>query len=142
MIPESYKKYAKAFFQIAKKDFERAKKMFELKDYSMCVFFSQQAIEKSVKAMLETKLFFIREHNILPYFVEKFKDEWKEEFNIIVEALDHLKFDWVRTRYPFEMESIILPEEYYDENKARKALIYAGRVLEIVEKYLKEKNVL
>lgn len=142
MIPESYKKYAKAFFQIAKKDFERAKKMFELKDYSMCVFFSQQAIEKSVKAMLETKLFFIREHNILPYFVEKFKDEWKEEFNIIVEALDHLKFDWVRTRYPFEIDSIILPEEYYDENKARKALIYAGRVLEIVEKYLKEKNVL
>ena len=142
MIPESYKKYAKAFFQIAKKDFERAKKMFELKDYSMCVFFSQQAIEKSVKAMLETKLFFIREHNILPYFVEKFKDEWKEEFNIIVEALDHLKFDWARTRYPFEIESIILPEEYYDENKARKALTYAERVLEIVEKYLKEKNVL
>ena len=92
--------------------------------------------------MLEIKLFFVRDHNVLPFFVEKFKDEWKEEFNVIVEALDFLKFKWFRTRYPFEMEDVIIPEEYYNKEKAEKAIEFAEEVLKIAKEYLKSKNVL
>jgi len=142
IIPKSYKEYAKALFLIAKKDYERAIIMFNNKDYPACIFFCQQCVEKCVNSMLETKLFFVKEHNVLPYFVEKFREEWKEDYNIIVEALEFLMYEWSRTRYPFNIDRVYLPEEYYTEEKARKALDYAKRVLEITEEYLKDKNVL
>ena len=104
VIPRRYKEYALAYIKIAEKDLERARDALNRKDYAQCAFYAQQCIDKSVKARLELKLFYTREHDILPYFVEKFKEEWKEGFNIIVEALDETRGVWLRSRYPLKLK--------------------------------------
>ena len=135
IIPKIFKEYAKAYIKVAEKDLERAYRALESQDYAQCVFYAQQCIEKSVKAMLELKLFYTRSHDILSYFIEKFKDEWKDEFNIIIEALEETRWEWSRTRYPFEERNqVMTPEEYYDRKRAEITLNYAKKVLEIARK--------
>ncbi|MEM1646549.1 MAG: HEPN domain-containing protein [Ignisphaera sp.] len=58
MILRKYKEFAKAYFTIAFRDDQRAKRALSLKDCPECFFYSQQSVEKSVKVMLEVKLVF------------------------------------------------------------------------------------
>jgi len=44
VIPSKFREYARAFYTIAEKDYERAKKAFEKKDYPASLFFSQQCV--------------------------------------------------------------------------------------------------
>jgi HEPN domain-containing protein len=143
MIPRKYLEFAKKFFELANKDLERANASMKSKDYSNAVFHAQQAIEKATKAMLETKLFYTSEHNVLPYLMREFQGEWKKEFDKIVEALDYLHGEWSLTRYPRIVNGrVVSPDEEYDEAHAKKAIKLVFAALSVIEKFLSEKNVL
>lgn len=143
MIPPKFAEFAKKFLQIAKKDLERSRFALNEKDYPEVVFHAQQAVEKAVKAMLETKLFYTTEHNVLPYFVKEFQKGWRKDFDKIVMALDFLHGGWALPRYPRMInKKIIMPEEEYDEKFAKKAIKLATVAVNITEAYLREKNVI
>jgi len=83
-----FEEFARAFLEIAVRDLENARRAFEIGDYPECVFHCQQAVEKAVKAMLELRKRFVFNHGpeLLAKFEEAFRDEWRDEFNVIVEA--------------------------------------------------------
>ena len=140
-----YEEFAKKFFELAKRDYERAKKMFESKDYPACVFFCQQSTEKAVKSMLEIRKKIVFNHGpfLISIFEEAFKDEWSDKYKIIIEALDFLQSFYTMSRYPKLVGNKVLdPYEIIDENIAKKALEYSEKVLKIAEEYLKKNEVI
>ena len=98
-------KFAIKYFKEAKKDFERSKIAYERHDYPQCVFYAQQCVEKCVKAMLELKRKIVYNHGpeLIATFIEVFGNEWVNEFNIIIEALEYLS----RILYTFSISIFI-----------------------------------
>jgi len=95
--------------------------------------------------MLEIKKKFAFNHGIflISLFEEAFKDEWKEEYKVIIEALDFLQGFYTMSRYPKLVGNKVLdPYEIINEDIARKALEYSKKVLEIVEGFLKKYGII
>ena len=122
--------------RIAKRELKRAKDSFNRKDYPDCVFHSQQAVEKMVKALLEVNKIIVRDH----YVADKLKHVVND-----VELIKTVRWfeedkKWEISRYPIEKaEGILMPEEIFDKESANEALEKAKVVLNAIEKILKEK---
>lgn len=104
---EKFKSFAIAFLKEAKEDLRSGEDLFECKRYSRVVFFSQQAVEKAVKALLEMEHVFIAEHDLSNFFVKfiynnKKYNSLKKEINDILEALYYFEGEAGKTRYPKE----------------------------------------
>ncbi|MDI6701480.1 MAG: HEPN domain-containing protein [Methanothermobacter wolfeii] len=114
----------------AEKDFEGAAKNLKINEYYITAFLSQQAAEKSLKALYIHKkraspgsthslIFLANELNV------------PEEF---MSGLRKLNPDFIITRYPDAAQG--LPYELYDREIAEERLEIAGRVMEWVRKEL------
>jgi len=105
--------------RIAKRELKRAKDSFNRKDYPDCVFHSQQAVEKMVKALLEVNKIIVRDH----YVADKLKHVVND-----VELIKTVRWfeedkKWEISRYPIEKaEGILMPEEIFDKESANEAL--------------------
>jgi HEPN domain-containing protein len=142
MIPRKYKEFAKAYFSIAIKDNRRAKQALSLKDYPECFFYSQQSVEKSVKAMLEVKLVYKKEHELIADASNNLQELGKD-LDIVLEALDYLSGGWSISRYPvINGQDIKTPEEIITEEMCRQGIDYSEKVLKIAESFLRKYGII
>src|SRR3989344_7003078 len=125
---DRFRSFAIAFLKEAKEDIVTAEEILENKRYSRAVYFCQQCVEKSVKALLEMEKIFVVEHDLSTFFVKfiynnKKYNSLKKELNIIRESLDYFKEEWSKTRYPKEKAGeVITPSESYEEVDATSAI--------------------
>ncbi|BCU67744.1 hypothetical protein HS7_11810 [Sulfolobales archaeon HS-7] len=142
MIPPKFREYARAFYNVAKQDNVRAKRALELKDYPECFFYSQQSVEKSVKAMLELKLVYKKEHDVIADASNLLQDIGNE-LDVVLNALDYLSSAWNISRYPFfNGNNITTPEEFVNEEMCKRGIEYSEQVIGIAEKYLRKHGVI
>jgi HEPN domain-containing protein len=142
---KKFRDFAIAFLKEAKEDIESARDLLEKKRYSRVVFFCQQAVEKSIKALLEMEHVFVAEHNLSNFFVKliynnKSYEKFKKEIDKLRENLDYFEGEWSRTRYPKEKNNkVIIPTEEYKENDALTALDKAEESYKLSEQVLLNK---
>jgi len=116
----------------AEKDFEVAKKNFQLKEWYVVAFFCQQAVEKALKALYQ----------------EKKKDVAPSTHSLVflghevgipskyIFFLKNLTTDFVATRYPDVFEEV--PYRQYVKEAVEDHLKYTEEVLQWVKSKLKK----
>ncbi|MFH8120402.1 MAG: HEPN domain-containing protein [Candidatus Aenigmatarchaeota archaeon] len=139
-------KFVENWLKLSRHDIEVAELMFKNYDWPNSVFYSQQSVERAIKALLEANGIIVRGHfladilkrEILPKEMER---EMQEK---IIEISSWFEKDrkWVITRYPIKKGGkIVLPEEVFTKEIASEALKKARFVLDSISKILKEKGV-
>lgn len=142
---EKFRIFAIAFMKEAREDVESAKRLLEARKYSRAVFFSQQAVEKSVKALLEMEKIFVAEHDLATFFMKfiynnKKYQELKKERNIILENINYFEGEWSKTRYPREVRGkVVVPTDLYDEHDASQAIEKSEETLKVITMLLNKK---
>lgn len=140
-----FEDFARKYLREALKDLERALRAIREGDYPEAVFHAQQATEKAVKAMIEAKKEYVYNHGprLAAMFIRVFENEWKPEYNEIINILGWFVEYYTRSRYPFLLRGrVIAPDEFIDSKTAKEALEKAKKVVEIAERYLREKGIL
>jgi HEPN domain-containing protein len=133
-IDEADLELAKSFMRKAYDDLKSAEILLEKSQYSDSTFHSQQAAEKSSKALLIMNKIFVREH-IISHLL--FGLEVNEE---IIRSVSSLEEHWIRPRYPFVGKKLVWdPTKEYTREIAEDALKKAKFVVSEIEKILKEK---
>jgi len=139
-----YRDFALAFWKIARDDLERAEDAMQEKAFSYVVFHSQQCVEKIVKALLETKEIFSRDHDVSDLFVlyflkpEKGEDQRKVFYNIL-DSLEWFKGKWSASRYPFLKDGkVVIPSEDFTDIEASIALTRAKSIFHEISILLKK----
>ena len=129
---------SKFWLSVAKKELKRATHNLKGKDYPDCVFHSQQAVEKAVKALLEINGIIVRDH-----YVSRHLDKLTGvEIERLKEIAVWFEMDkkWESARYPIEKGGkILMPEDVFTEEIARDALKKARYVVREISKILREK---
>jgi HEPN domain-containing protein len=121
------------WFKQAKADLKTAENCLKSRDYYASVFFSQQAAEKSLKAL------YINEKRELPprtHSLIGIGRTFQAPANI-TSALRELSPEYIITRYPNAAYGI--PADLYDEEKAKDRLKKAKVIMQWVKKRLKIK---
>lgn len=142
---KKFRSFALAFLKEAKEDLESADELLEKKKYSRVVFFCQQAVEKSVKALLEMEKIFIAEHDLSTFFVRfiynnKRYNDIKKNLNNILEILDYFDGEWSKTRYPKEKKGkVVAPTEIYGKDDAEEAYKKANEAYDFIYEILIKK---
>lgn len=139
-----FREFARSYLKEALKDLRRAEKMLDLEDYAGSIFFSQQCVEKAVKAMLEVKGEYVYNHGprLVSFFLKTFQEEWRKEFDKILEALEKLQEYYTRSRYPFIIdEKVVEPSQYVTREKAEKAIKLAEDAFREAKRYLEDEGV-
>jgi HEPN domain-containing protein len=125
---------ARSFMRKAYDDLRSAEVLLEEGQYSDSTFHSQQAAEKSSKALLVLNKIFVREH-IVSHLL----------FNLgisqeIIRNVSSLEEHWIKPRYPFVSKKLIWdPTKEYTKEIAEDALKKAKFVVTEIENILKEK---
>jgi HEPN domain-containing protein len=121
---------AKLWWGQAEKDFEAARKNFDIEEYYLVAFLCQQAVEKGLKAT----------------YIEKLKTSPGPIHSLLILAnavgvpgaylttLRKLSVDFVATRYPDAATG--LPYENYDKTIAKERLEETEKVLKWIKKEL------
>ncbi|EHP69623.1 hypothetical protein, C-terminal domain of eukaryotic chaperone SACSIN like protein [Metallosphaera yellowstonensis MK1] len=142
MIPPKFREYARAFYEVAKRDGERARRAMELRDFPQCFFYAQQSVEKSAKAMLELKLVYKKEHDIIADVASNLQDLGRD-LDEVLNALDYLSGAWSVSRYPFfNGNAVTTPEEFVTEEMCRRGIEYSESVIKIAENYLRKYGII
>ena len=139
-----FRDFALAFWKTARDDLGRAQDAMEEGAYSYVIFHSQQCVEKVVKALLELKEVFSRDHDISDLFVlyilkpEPLNDQHKIFYNIL-DSLEWFKGKWSVSRYPFIKDGkVVTPSEDFTEIEASIALSRATSVFSEITSILKK----
>ncbi|MEM1584437.1 MAG: HEPN domain-containing protein [Nitrososphaerota archaeon] len=139
-----FKEFARSYIREALRDLKRAENMLKAEDYPASIFFSQQCVEKAVKAMLEVKGEYVYNHGprLAGYFLKTFQEDWRRGFDKILEALEKLQEYYTRSRYPFIIdEKVIEPSQYIPKEKAEKAIKLAEEAFLEAKRYLEDEGV-
>jgi len=139
-----FMRFARKYFEEAVKDLERAKRALSFNDYPQAVFYAQQCVEKAVKAMLEVRKRVVYNHGpeLIAVFSEVFSSEWREEYEIVVQALEFLQEYYTRARYPTLFRGEVYgPSDVVTEEIARRGIELAERVVEVVRDFLRRNGV-
>ena len=139
-----FKNFARSYLREALNDLRRAGEMYQVGDYAASIFFAQQCVEKSVKAMLEFKGEYVYNNGprLAGYFLKTFQAEWRREFDVILEALERLQEYYTRSRYPFIIDGeVIEPSQYVTREKAEKAVKLAGDAFREARRYLENEGI-
>lgn len=121
------------WLQQALRDLRTAENSLNSGDYYACAFWSQQAVEKALKALLLSRGVAARTHDLveLGYMV---RDELGLDISGIIDHLRELTTHYTTTRYPDAANG--LPYEIYTERRARSILGMAREVVEWVRRNL------
>ena len=138
--------FARKFFEIAKRDLERARRALQEGDYPEAVFHAQQCVEKCCKALLELKGVYTYDHGpqIINLLVNLYSSELQEDkLRLLLEALSFLYGYYTFSRYPKLVgHRVVSPLEEIGRDIAEKALDLAQRVLTVCEDILRQKGVI
>jgi len=139
-------KFVENWLKLSRHDIEVAELMLKNYDWPNSVFYSQQSVEKAIKALLEANGIIVREHFLSKILKREIlpKEKEKETIEKIVEISSWFEKDkkWAITRYPIKRGGkIVLPEEVFTKEIASEALKKAMFVFDSVSKILKEKGV-
>jgi len=138
-----YRDFAIAFWKTSRDDLGRAEDAMQEKAFSYVVFHSQQCVEKVVKALLEMKQIFSKDHDISDLFVLYFlKPETDENQRKVMydifDSLEWFKGKWNASRYPFIKDGkVVTPSEDFTEIEASIALVRAKSVFQEITSLLK-----
>ncbi|GAB6945712.1 HEPN domain-containing protein [Vulcanisaeta sp. JCM 14467] len=124
--------YQKWFAQ-ALRDLRTAENSLNSGDYYACAFWSQQAVEKALKALLISRGKVVRGHDLveLGYII---RDELHMDVSQIMDNLRELTTHYTTARYPDAANGV--PYEIYTEGMARRILEKAREVMEWVRQNL------
>lgn len=137
---ERFRDFALAFLKEAKEDLKVAKELLEKNRYSRSVFFCQQTVEKSVKALLEMESIFVVEHDLSTFFVKfiynnKEYEEFKHILDELLEILDYFDGEWSKSRYPKEKKGkVVSPTDIYTLEDSEKAIRSYRLICEVLKK--------
>ncbi|WP_054842477.1 HEPN domain-containing protein [Vulcanisaeta distributa] len=118
----------------ALRDLRTAENSLNSGDYYACAFWSQQAVEKALKALLISRGGkVVKGHDLveLGYII---RDELHIDVSRIMDHLRELTMHYTTSRYPDAANG--LPYEVYTEGKARSVLEMAREVVEWVRQNL------
>ncbi len=127
--------WARRWLEDGERDFRAAEGLFHLGPYERSVTHSQQAVEKSVKAVLACMGRMERTHYLsarLEAILETIPDpEWQEQLKGLVRAAADLEPAAVGSQYPVEVdEEVLWPTDRYGQAEAEWALDLARESLE------------
>jgi len=127
----SYERYVD-WLEEALDDYEVAMELYRLKRYSKACFFSQQASEKALKALMIKKMRTYVDIHSVAELLRRLRGvvSVPEELIAMGEKLDRY---YIPTRYP-NAWPYGAPHRHYDEEDARLALRYAEEVLAFVRR--------
>lgn len=137
-MKKSNKEEALRWFTQAKDEFIDADDLRKRERFYLALFHFQQAAEKAVKAFLYLKVksievFFTHSINDLLKVAIEIDIEFKE-----IESVKKLDQYYIPTRYPNGLPGGI-PSRYFDDPKeAKDAMLLAKKVIDLVEKKLKQ----
>jgi len=138
-------KFARKYFEESEKDLERAIRALNLDDYPQAIFYAQQSVEKGVKAMLEVRRKVVYNHGpeLIGIFSETFSNEWRKEYDIIVEALEYLTEYYTRARYPFLLKGEVYgPSDIVSREIAEKGVKLARKAIEVIRDFLRRNSII
>lgn len=133
----SYERY-RDWLEEALDDYAAAQDLYNLKRYSKAAFFSHQACEKALKALLIKRL---GRYNPI-HSIYKLMEEVKRYIEVpddILQKADYLDRFFIPTRYPNAWPSGP-PHKHYTQDDAQRALSYAGEILELVKREIERDN--
>jgi len=122
----------KRWFSQAESDLKAADWNFQGEFYENVCFFSQQAIEKALKAFLYKK----GEKELITHSssaLAKKAIKYNKDFDKIIDDCKDLDKYYIPTRYPDSVPEGT-PHEFYQEEDAEKALKVAKKVFEFIKK--------
>ncbi len=140
-----FDRFARKYLEEAEKDLERARRALDHEDFPEVVFHAQQCVEKAVKSMLEAKRKYVYNHGALigTIFSDAFSDEWREDFDLVLDTVGWFTEYYTRSRYPFLLRGeVVSPGEFIDRELAEEAVSKAEEVLKVARRYLKERGIL
>lgn len=118
------------WFRQAKRDLNHAKHALEDGDYEWACFATQQAAEKSIKAVYQ-KIGADAWGHAVSILLANLPEGFRPEVSLIEEAKELDKF-YIPPRYPNAHPSGI-PSDYYTKQEAERAIDYAERILSFCE---------
>ncbi|RME38917.1 MAG: HEPN domain-containing protein, partial [Thermoflexia bacterium] len=127
--------WARRWLEDGERDLQAAEGLFRMGLYERSVTYSQQAVEKSVKAVLACMGRMERTHYLsarLEALLETIPDpNWREQLQTLVRAAADLEPAAVASRYPVEVdEEVLWPADRYGRAEAEWALDLARESLE------------
>lgn len=118
---------AKDWMRQALKDLSHAEMSLKNNDFEWACFVAQQASEKAVKALYESRNMEVWGHSV-SRMLEKLPKELKPSIDLIEKAKE-LDRHYIPTRYPnFHSEGA--PMDYYTKKDAERAIEYAREIIE------------
>lgn len=124
---------AEAWLKQAERDLRKACNDLQTEDWDSAAFWSQQAAEKALKALLLNSGIPHRGHELL-----ELASTIESELGIVTSAIEkdlrELTIHYTVARYPDAANA--LPYELYDEEKAKELVERARRVVEWVKRHL------
>jgi len=124
---------AEMWFKQAEHDLRKAYNDLVTGDWDSAAFWSQQAAEKSLKAVLLNAGIIYRGHELLE-IANLINREIGVDVSEIIGCLRDLTIHYTIARYPNAANAI--PYELYDEGRARDLVEKARRVVEWARRYL------
>jgi len=121
------------WFKQAEADLRKALNDIVTRDWDSAAFWSQQAAEKALKALLLNAGIASRGHNLLE-LAEVARVELGVDVDEVIDDLRELTVHYTISRYPNAANA--LPYELYTEGKARELVERARRVVEWVRRSL------
>jgi HEPN domain-containing protein len=119
---------ADRWFRQAEADLKTADNLSGSEDYSACAFYSQQAAEKSLKALLYAKGSKIYGHSLMRLLEEVVNQNFPAPGEAIYDAAVELDNHYTTSRYPDAFENQT-PSEYYTVEIAEEAIRCAKLIL-------------
>ena len=118
---------ARDWMRQAIKDLAHAERSLEMGDYEWACFAAQQAAEKAVKALYESRNMEVWGHSI-SRMLESLPEDLKPGSDLVDEAKE-LDRHYIPTRYP-NLHSEGAPLDYYTKSDAERAVRYAREIIE------------
>jgi len=121
------------WFKQAESDLRKAFNDLITKDWDGAAFWSHQAAEKALKALILSRGKFVRGHDLME-LGRVIREELGIDISEIIELLKELTIHYTVARYPNAANAI--PSEIYTEDKAKRLVNMAKRVIEWVKRFL------
>jgi len=134
--------WAKKWLDDAHRDLKAAETLFQAELYDRCVTHCQQAVEKSIKAILACFGRWERNHYVSGVLLQELNQhnlgDWTKTLTGLADKAAQLEPAAIWSRYPRRLKDrIILPVEQYGEREAGEALTLTRKAYKIATEFVR-----